>query len=92
MWCLYVLLVWLCYFYVYACVHVYMLHRGLLMGLECGLTEHEVLVLGRSCSEHEQPGVDVGLMLAVAQDFLKKNVFEELPDMARAFTYHDRHK
>uniref|UniRef100_A0A671TV70 EF-hand domain-containing family member C2 n=1 Tax=Sparus aurata TaxID=8175 RepID=A0A671TV70_SPAAU len=65
--------------------------RGLLMGLECGLTEHEVLVLSRSCSEHEQPGVDVGLMLAVAQDFLKKNVFEEFPDMARAFTYHDRH-
>ncbi|XP_073330014.1 EF-hand domain-containing family member C2 [Pagrus major] len=66
--------------------------RGLLMGLECGLTEHEVLVFGRNFSEHQQPEVDVGLMLAVAQDFLKKNIFEELPDMARAFTHHDRHK
>lgn len=66
--------------------------RGLLMGLECGLSEHEVLVLGRSFSEREQPEVDVGLMLAVAQDFLKKKHFVELPDMARVFTHHDRHK
>ncbi|XP_038577317.1 EF-hand domain-containing family member C2 [Micropterus salmoides] len=66
--------------------------RGLMMGLDCGLCEHEVLVLGRCFSEREQPEVDVGLMLAVAQDFLKKKHFEELPDMARAFTHHDRHK
>ncbi|XP_067460234.1 EF-hand domain-containing family member C2 [Thunnus thynnus] len=66
--------------------------RGLLMGLECGLSEHEVLVLGRCFSVREQPEVDVGLMLAVAQDFLKKKHFEELPDMARAFIHHDRHK
>lgn len=71
-----------------ACMH----HRGLMMGLDCGLCEHEVLVLGRCFSEREQPEVDVGLMLAVAQDFLKKKHFEELPDMARAFTHHDRHK
>ncbi|XP_040913344.1 EF-hand domain-containing family member C2 [Toxotes jaculatrix] len=66
--------------------------RGLLMGLDCRLSEHEVLVLGRHFSEREQPEVDVGLMLAVAQDFLKKKQFEELPDMARAFAYHDQHK
>ncbi|GLD56572.1 EF-hand domain-containing family member C2 isoform X1 [Lates japonicus] len=66
--------------------------RGLLMGLDCSLSEHEVLVLGRRFSEHKQPEVDVGLMLAVAQDLLKKKSFEEFPDMARAFTYHDRHK
>ncbi|XP_070771058.1 EF-hand domain-containing family member C2 [Enoplosus armatus] len=66
--------------------------RGLLMGLDCGLCEHEVLVLGRCFSEREQPEVDTGLMLAVAQDFLKKKHFEELPEMARAFTHHDRHK
>lgn len=62
------------------------------MGLDCSLSEHEVLVLGRHFSEHKQPEVDVGLMLAVAQDLLKKKSFEEFPDMARAFTYHDRHK
>uniref|UniRef100_A0A8C4HZ87 EF-hand domain-containing family member C2 n=1 Tax=Dicentrarchus labrax TaxID=13489 RepID=A0A8C4HZ87_DICLA len=66
--------------------------RALLMGLDCGLSEHEVLVLGRCFSEREQPEVDAGLMLAVAQDFLKKKHFEELPDMARAFAHHDRHK
>ncbi|XP_040004665.1 EF-hand domain-containing family member C2 [Xiphias gladius] len=66
--------------------------RGLLMGLDCRLSEHEVLALGRHLSEREQPDVDVGLMLAVAQDLLRKKYFEELPGMARAFTYHDRHK
>lgn len=66
--------------------------RGLLTGLGCGLSEHEVLVLGRSFSEREQPEADVGLMLAVAQDYLKKKHFEEFPDMDRAFTYRDQHK
>ncbi|XP_071340390.1 EF-hand domain-containing family member C2 isoform X3 [Trachinotus anak] len=66
--------------------------RGLLMGLDCSLSEHEVLVLGRRFAQREQPGVDVGLMLAVAQDLLKKKHFEELPEMARAFKYHDRQK
>ncbi|XP_023249211.1 EF-hand domain-containing family member C2 [Seriola lalandi dorsalis] len=66
--------------------------RSLLTGLDCRLSEHEVLVLGRRFSRREQPEVDVGLMLAVAQDLLKKKHFEELPDMTRAFTYHDRHK
>ncbi|XP_047457110.1 EF-hand domain-containing family member C2 [Mugil cephalus] len=66
--------------------------RGLLMGLDCDLSEHEVLVLGRHFSERVVPKVDVGLMLAVAQDFLRKKNFEELPNMARAFAHHDRHK
>lgn len=70
------------------CIH----HRGLLMGLDCGLSDHEVLVLARCFSEREQPAVDVRLMLAVAQDFLKKKHFEELPEMARAFTHQDRQK
>ncbi|KAG7241352.1 hypothetical protein INR49_025718 [Caranx melampygus] len=67
--------------------------RGLLTGLDCSLSEHEVLVLGRSFSQREQPvEVDTGLMLAVAQNLLKKKHFEEFPDMARAFAYHDQHK
>ncbi|XP_029314797.1 EF-hand domain-containing family member C2 [Cottoperca gobio] len=66
--------------------------RGLLTGLDCGLSEHEVLVLCRCFSESEQPEADVGLMLAVAQDFLKKKHFEDLPLMARAFTHRDQHK
>ncbi|XP_037644734.1 EF-hand domain-containing family member C2 [Sebastes umbrosus] len=66
--------------------------RGLLTGLDCDLSEHEVLVLGRCFSEREQPEADLGLMLAVAQDFLKKKRFDELPDMARVFAYRDRQK
>ena len=62
------------------------------MGLDCRLSEHEVLVLGRHFSEREQPEVDVGLMLAVAQDLLRKKHFEEVPGMARAFAYQDRRK
>lgn len=62
------------------------------MGLDCDLSEHEVLVLGRHFSERVQPEMDVGLMLAVAQDFLRKKQFQEVPNMARVFTHHDRHK
>ncbi|XP_019732440.1 EF-hand domain-containing family member C2 [Hippocampus comes] len=63
--------------------------RGLLMATECGLSEHEVLVLGRSFSEHQQPEADVGLMLAVAQDVLKKKDFDQIADMTRVFEHHD---
>uniref|UniRef100_A0A3B5B1C8 EF-hand domain-containing family member C2 n=1 Tax=Stegastes partitus TaxID=144197 RepID=A0A3B5B1C8_9TELE len=66
--------------------------RNTLMDLDCSLSEHEVLVLCRRFSERSQPEVDVGLMLAVAQDFLKKKHFEELPDMTGAFAHQDRHK
>ncbi|KAM9851213.1 EF-hand domain-containing family member C2 [Aulostomus maculatus] len=66
--------------------------RGLLMDLQCGFTEHEVLVLGRCFSEPKQPEEDVGLMLAVAQDFLKKKNFEKFLDMSRAFAHHDQNK
>ncbi|XP_059198699.1 EF-hand domain-containing family member C2 [Centropristis striata] len=66
--------------------------RGLLTGLDCGLSEHEVLVLSRCVSERQQPEEDLGLMLAVAQDALRKRHFEEIPNMARAFTHSDRDK
>ncbi|XP_054642272.1 EF-hand domain-containing family member C2 isoform X1 [Dunckerocampus dactyliophorus] len=66
--------------------------RGLLVGMECGLSEHEVLVLCRAFVERKQSDVDVGLMLAVAQDFLKKKNFDQLPDMSRVFEYNDPNK
>lgn len=59
------------------------------MGLKCGLTEHEVLVLGRHFSERKQPEVDMGLMLAMAQDVLKKKNFDKFPELTRAFMHHD---
>ncbi|XP_061580290.1 EF-hand domain-containing family member C2 [Cololabis saira] len=70
----------------------YQSFRSFLMGLDCGLTEHEVLVVSRCFSERKQPEEDVGLMLAVAQDFLKRKSFQELHELARAFRQRDRQK
>lgn len=72
--------------------HVFALNRGLLMGLDCGMQEHEVLALGQSISECKVPEVDVGLTLAVKQDFLKKKHFDKLPQMTRAFKHQDQYK
>lgn len=83
-----VLFFWFLHMYTSACIY----HRGLLLGLDCGLSEHEVLVLGRQFSVREDPEADMGLMLAVAQDILRKKQFEELPDLTRAFSYRDQHK
>uniref|UniRef100_A0A3B4AFN7 EF-hand domain-containing family member C2 n=1 Tax=Periophthalmus magnuspinnatus TaxID=409849 RepID=A0A3B4AFN7_9GOBI len=66
--------------------------RGLLMGLECGLSEHEVLVLSRCFSEPERSELDVGLMLAVAQHFLRKEHFENFSELTKALTHRDRHR
>uniref|UniRef100_A0A672ID17 EF-hand domain (C-terminal) containing 2 n=1 Tax=Salarias fasciatus TaxID=181472 RepID=A0A672ID17_SALFA len=66
--------------------------RSLLTGLDCGLSEHEVLVLGRGFWERPQPEPDLGLMLAVAQDLLRKNHFEQFPHLVREFTHQDPEK
>ncbi|KAK5920386.1 hypothetical protein CgunFtcFv8_024203 [Champsocephalus gunnari] len=66
--------------------------RGLMSGLDCALSDHEVLVLARGFSQSEQQEADVGLMLAVAQDVLRKKQFEDLPHMARNFLHCDWHK
>ncbi|XP_061142306.1 EF-hand domain-containing family member C2 [Syngnathus typhle] len=66
--------------------------RDLLMATECELSDHEILVLARSFSEHQQPEVDIGLMLAVAQDVLKKKDFDQIPDMTQAFELQDLSK
>ena len=73
-------------------VRSFAFERGLLVGMECGLSEHEVMMLGRCFSVREQPEADVGSMLAVAQDYLKKKHFEKFPDMARAFVQEDRQR
>ncbi|KAL0985420.1 hypothetical protein UPYG_G00156660 [Umbra pygmaea] len=66
--------------------------RGLLMDLGCELSEHEVMTLGRCFCERQQPETDVKLLLAVAQDQLRKNHFESFSDMTRAFTHQDPHR
>uniref|UniRef100_A0AAY4DGB5 EF-hand domain-containing family member C2 n=1 Tax=Denticeps clupeoides TaxID=299321 RepID=A0AAY4DGB5_9TELE len=68
----------------------YEVFRTLLAGLDCGLSEHEIMTLGRLFSVRDRSEVDLGLMLAVAQDQLKRKHFEGFADMVRAFTHEDR--
>ncbi|XP_062861743.1 EF-hand domain-containing family member C2 [Trichomycterus rosablanca] len=64
--------------------------RSLLTDLNCQLSEHEIMVLGRTYLVREQPELDVGLMLAIAQNYLRKKQFENFSDMLRAFTHEDQ--
>ncbi|KAL7881553.1 hypothetical protein AOLI_G00084010 [Acnodon oligacanthus] len=64
--------------------------RSLLADTGCQLSEHEIMMLGRTYSVREQPELNVGFMLAVAQDHLRKKHFESFSDMLRAFTHEDR--
>ncbi|XP_017326304.1 EF-hand domain-containing family member C2 isoform X1 [Ictalurus punctatus] len=64
--------------------------RSLLADMDSQLSEHEIMMLGRIYSVREQPELDVGLMLAIAQEHLKKKQFESFSDMLRAFTHEDR--
>ncbi|XP_061679730.1 EF-hand domain-containing family member C2, partial [Syngnathoides biaculeatus] len=63
--------------------------RSLQTATDCGLSEHEVLVLARSFAERRRPREDVGLTLAAAQHVLKKKNFDRLPDMRRVFQHRD---
>lgn len=65
-------------------------YRSLLADMDSQLSEHEIMMLGRIYSVREQPELDVGLMLAIAQEHLKKKQFESFSDMLRAFTHEDR--
>ncbi|MCJ8732529.1 hypothetical protein PDJAM_G00212430 [Pangasius djambal] len=64
--------------------------RSLLADMDGQLSEHEIMMLGRTYSVREQSELDVGLMLAIAQDHLRKKQFESFSDMLRAFTHEDR--
>ncbi|XP_066542784.1 EF-hand domain-containing family member C2 isoform X2 [Hoplias malabaricus] len=64
--------------------------RSLLADTDCQLSEHEIMMLGRTFSLREQPEQNVGFMLAVAQDHLRKKHFESFSDMLRAFIHKDR--
>ncbi|XP_060732345.1 EF-hand domain-containing family member C2 [Tachysurus vachellii] len=64
--------------------------RSLLADMDGQLSEHEIMMLGRTYSVREQPELDVGLLLAITQDHLRKKQFESFSDMLQAFTYEDR--
>ncbi|XP_036395881.1 EF-hand domain-containing family member C2, partial [Megalops cyprinoides] len=64
--------------------------RSLLAGEDFQLSEHEIRTLARSYAVQEQRETDLGLMLAMAQEQLKKNHFESFADMTKAFVHEDR--
>lgn len=59
---------------------------------EKSLTEHEIMTLGRYYSVREKPEVDLGLLMAVAQEQLKKKSFENFSKLTDAFVYNDRER
>ncbi|KAF6719515.1 EF-hand domain-containing family member C2 [Oryzias melastigma] len=67
--------------------------RNMLMNLDCGLVDHEVLVLGRAFSEQQQSEEeDVVVMLAVAQDALRRKLYDDFHSLTLAFLKQDPHK
>lgn len=65
-------------------------YRSLLADMDGQLSEHEIMMLGRTYSVREQSELDVGLLLAITQDHLRKKQFESFSDMLRSFTHEDR--
>lgn len=65
-------------------------YRSLLADMDSQLSEHEIMTLGRTYSVREQPELDVGLLLAIAQTHLRKKQFESFSDMLQVFTHEDR--
>lgn len=63
--------------------------RSLLAEADCGLSEHEIMTLGRSYSQRQEAETDLAMMLAVAQDHLRKKHFEAFADMIKVFTHED---
>ncbi|XP_072282959.1 EF-hand domain-containing family member C2 [Pyxicephalus adspersus] len=59
---------------------------------EGSLTEHEIMTVGRYYSVREKPEVDLGLLMAVAQEQLKKKSFENFNKLTDAFVYNDRER
>ncbi|MEE6469577.1 hypothetical protein FKM82_008680 [Ascaphus truei] len=65
--------------------------RNLLVTVSDGkLTEHEIMTIGRYYSIREKPEVDLGFLIAVAQEQLKKKSFENFNKLSDAFVYNDR--
>ncbi|XP_075706870.1 EF-hand domain-containing family member C2 isoform X2 [Rhinoderma darwinii] len=56
------------------------------------LTEHEIMTVGRYYSAQEKLEVDLGLLMAVTQEHLKKKSFENFSKLCDAFVYNDHER
>ncbi|XP_029458980.1 EF-hand domain-containing family member C2 [Rhinatrema bivittatum] len=67
--------------------------RNLLLTVSEGtLSEHEIMTVARFYSVQEDSEVDVNFLLALAQDQLKRNTFEDFSKLKDSFMYSDREK
>lgn len=56
------------------------------------LSEHEIMTIGRYYSVREENEMDATYLLAVSQENLKKNNFENFGQLLAALAYSDREK
>ncbi|KAM6418565.1 EF-hand domain-containing family member C2 isoform 1-T1 [Pluvialis apricaria] len=67
--------------------------RNLIVSITDGaFSEHEIITLGRCYSVREEYKMDLHFLLAVAQEQLKKNSFENFEQLSAVLTYNDREK
>lgn len=67
--------------------------RNLMLNISDGkLSEHEIMTLGRYYSVREENEMDSSFLLAVSQEHLKKNNFENFGQLLATFEYNDRKK
>lgn len=69
------------------------MNRNLIVGVtEGAFSEHEMMTLGRYYSVKDEYEVDLHFLLAVAQEQLKKNNFENFGQLSAELMYNDREK
>ncbi|XP_054244088.1 EF-hand domain-containing family member C2 [Indicator indicator] len=67
--------------------------RNLIVDITSGaFSEHEMMTLGRYYSEKDEYEMDLHFLLAMAQEQLKKNNFENFGQMSAVLMYNDREK
>ncbi|NXX43704.1 EFHC2 protein, partial [Tricholaema leucomelas] len=67
--------------------------RNLIVGItEGAFSEHEMMTLGRYYSVKDEYEMDLHFLLAVAQEQLKKNNFENFGQLSAVLMYNDREK
>lgn len=67
--------------------------RNLIVSIIDGaFSEHEIMTLGRYYSVKDEYEMDLNFLLAVAQEQLKRNSFENFEQLSAVLTYNDREK
>ncbi|NWI26364.1 EFHC2 protein, partial [Sula dactylatra] len=71
----------------------YVPFRNLIVSITDGaFSEHEIMTLGRYYSVRDEYEMDLPFLLAVAQEKLKKNSFENFEQLSAVLIYNDREK